>query len=88
MNSQYSIDYVNKVGVEEKKDPNTMIISGGLPASAFLNHFPEVVLDLRVHQGRENPFVDLALECEFTCSIMLLVLIKVLALVLVLLSVL
>ncbi|KAL8244972.1 hypothetical protein R6Q59_011230 [Mikania micrantha] len=45
------------------------IITGGLPVTAFLNHFPEVVLDLRVHQG--TPLVDLALECDLTCCMML-----------------
>ncbi|KAK9079674.1 hypothetical protein SSX86_001347 [Deinandra increscens subsp. villosa] len=48
-------------------DPVTII---GAPAStAALNQFPEVVLDLKNHRG--TPLVDLALECELTCSIML-----------------
>ncbi|KAI3821276.1 hypothetical protein L1987_08840 [Smallanthus sonchifolius] len=37
-----------------------MTIRGSPPASAFLNHFPELVLDLRVHRG--TPLVDLALQ--------------------------
>ncbi|KAL8216744.1 hypothetical protein R6Q57_023581 [Mikania cordata] len=45
------------------------IITGGLPVTAFLNHFPEVALDLRVHQG--TSLVDIALECDLTCCMML-----------------
>ncbi|KAJ0491594.1 putative PB1 domain-containing protein [Helianthus annuus] len=58
----YSID---DLGVPD--DP--MTISGAPPATAFLNHFPEVVLDLRIHRG--TPLVDLALECELTCFMMI-----------------
>ncbi|KAI3686908.1 hypothetical protein L1987_80598 [Smallanthus sonchifolius] len=43
--------------VDDGSDP--MIISGAPPAYAF----PEVVLDLRIHQG--TPLVDLALECDW-----------------------
>ncbi|KAI7740097.1 hypothetical protein M8C21_019566 [Ambrosia artemisiifolia] len=50
--------------------PNdSMMIVGAPPARAFKNFFPEVVLDLRVHIG--TPLVDLALECELTCFMML-----------------
>lgn len=51
----------------EVDDP--MTITGAPPSRAFLNHFPEVVLDLTLHRG--TPLVDLALECELTCFVML-----------------
>ncbi|KAI3687546.1 hypothetical protein L1987_81243 [Smallanthus sonchifolius] len=47
----------------------SMTISGAPPSTAFLNHIPEVVLDLSLHRG--TPLVDLALECELTCFMML-----------------
>ncbi|KAK1425245.1 hypothetical protein QVD17_20593 [Tagetes erecta] len=46
------------------------IISGGPVVTAFLNHFPEVIVDLRSYQG-SNPLVDCALECGFLCCMML-----------------
>ncbi|XP_076894734.1 protein NLP7-like [Bidens hawaiensis] len=46
-----------------------MTITGAPPSTAFLTGFPEVVMDLRVHRG--TPLVDLALECELTCFVML-----------------
>ncbi|GJT47876.1 hypothetical protein Tco_0974033 [Tanacetum coccineum] len=52
----------NKVHIE--KD-----ISNGPQAMAFLNRFPQVVLDLRVHKG--SPLVDKALDCGFTSVILL-----------------
>ncbi|KAJ0491591.1 putative PB1 domain-containing protein [Helianthus annuus] len=50
-------------------DHPDMIISGAPPATAYLNLFPEVVLDLGLHRG--TPLVDLALECELTCFMMI-----------------
>ncbi|KAJ0724358.1 putative PB1 domain-containing protein [Helianthus annuus] len=50
-------------------DHPDMIITGAPPATAYLNLFPEVVLDLGLHQG--TPLVDLALECELTCFMMI-----------------
>ncbi|KAI3821274.1 hypothetical protein L1987_08838 [Smallanthus sonchifolius] len=58
--------------IDEGHNPNpnpAWIISGGPVVTAFLNHFPEVVLDLRVHQG--SPLAVCALECELTCCVML-----------------
>lgn len=63
MSYQYRID---QIGAE--KDDNHMIINGP-PATAFLNHLPEVVLNLSVHQG--NPLMRSALECELTYSLLL-----------------
>ncbi|KAK9079578.1 hypothetical protein SSX86_001251 [Deinandra increscens subsp. villosa] len=48
-------------------DARTII--GGPPCTALRHHFPEVVLDLRAHQG--TPMVDLALESELSCFMML-----------------
>ncbi|XP_076958504.1 protein NLP6-like [Bidens hawaiensis] len=45
------------------------IISGGPVIAAFLNHYPEVVLDMRALSG--SPLVDVALECDLTCCVML-----------------
>ncbi|KAK9049418.1 hypothetical protein SSX86_031613 [Deinandra increscens subsp. villosa] len=48
---------------------NPIVITGAPPGTAFETGFPEVVLDLTVHRG--TPLVDLALECELTCFMML-----------------
>lgn len=61
---KYSIDNPNRCS-----NP-PWIISGGPVVTAFLNHFPEVIVDLRSHQG-SNPLVDCALECGFSCCVML-----------------
>ncbi|KAK1419891.1 hypothetical protein QVD17_29317 [Tagetes erecta] len=46
-----------------------MVIHGAPAARAFIRFAPEVVLDLSAHRG--TPLVDLALECELNCSLML-----------------
>ncbi|KAJ0795064.1 hypothetical protein HanPI659440_Chr04g0146091 [Helianthus annuus] len=56
---------------DSSDNPPPWFISGGGPVvSAFLNHFPEVVLDLRVLQG-SDPLVDRGLECDLMCCVML-----------------
>ncbi|KAM0066335.1 putative PB1 domain-containing protein [Helianthus debilis subsp. tardiflorus] len=62
---QYSYALSDRVVV----DDDAMIIYGAPPSTAILNQFPEVVLGLRAHRG--TPLVDLALECELTCFMML-----------------
>ncbi|KAL4592735.1 hypothetical protein LXL04_005739 [Taraxacum kok-saghyz] len=64
LNYRYNID-VNKLDV----DNETTIISGA-PASAFLNHLPEVVLDLKAHDNG-CPLVRSALECDLMAYIVL-----------------
>lgn len=61
LNYKYSID-----GRRNKVEP--MIINGLLDA-AFLNGFPEIVLDLRDYQG--SPLVDKAIECGLASLILL-----------------
>ncbi|KAJ0504012.1 hypothetical protein HanHA89_Chr12g0454641 [Helianthus annuus] len=63
----YAIILNNNDGLQV--DHPDMIISGAPPATAYLNLFPEVVLDLGLHRG--TPLVDLALECELTCFMMI-----------------
>ncbi|KAI7747782.1 hypothetical protein M8C21_006153 [Ambrosia artemisiifolia] len=46
-----------------------MTITGAPPSTAILSLFPEVVLDLTPHRG--IPLVDIALECDLTCFMML-----------------
>ncbi|XP_076927814.1 protein NLP7-like [Bidens hawaiensis] len=57
--------------IHEGRDNNhpAWIISGGPVLAAFRNRFPEAVLDLRELSG--SPLVDVALECELTCCVML-----------------
>ncbi|KAK9053937.1 hypothetical protein SSX86_025012 [Deinandra increscens subsp. villosa] len=55
--------------IDEGENP-PWIISGGPLTTAFLNHFPEVVLDRRVGRG-SDPLVDYRLECDLTCCVML-----------------
>ncbi|KAI7751679.1 hypothetical protein M8C21_008453 [Ambrosia artemisiifolia] len=59
---QYSIQ-------ELDDDDPAWIITGGPFAAAFLNRFPEVVMDLRVLRG--SPLAVCALECELMCSVIL-----------------
>lgn len=65
----YSIDDVyNNIQVddEDDDDDDDIMIT---PATAFTNLFPEIIVDLRVNKG--NTFVDCALDCELTSSILL-----------------
>ncbi|MFS7951214.1 hypothetical protein Hanom_Chr07g00592281 [Helianthus anomalus] len=56
---------------DSSDNPPPWFISGGGPVvTAFLNHFPEVVLDLRALQG-SDPLVDCGLECDLMCCVML-----------------
>ncbi|KAJ0795066.1 hypothetical protein HanPI659440_Chr04g0146111 [Helianthus annuus] len=55
---------------DSSDNPPWFISGGGPVVTAFLNHFPEVVLDLRVLQG-SDPLVDCGLECDLMCSVML-----------------
>ncbi|KAK1425244.1 hypothetical protein QVD17_20592 [Tagetes erecta] len=48
---------------------DAMTIVDAPPCHAAFKYFPEVVLDLSLHRG--TPLVDLALECELTCFLML-----------------
>lgn len=64
---QYSINNNDKV----KEGDVDVITSGGPLVNAFLNHFPEVVMDLKAHKAKGNTLVDCALKFELTCSIFL-----------------
>ncbi|KAJ0724359.1 hypothetical protein HanPI659440_Chr12g0446871 [Helianthus annuus] len=61
---QYSIDQG-----DNKINHHAWIISGGPVVTAFLNRFPEVVLDMRDHQG--SPLAVCGLECDLKCCVML-----------------
>ncbi|KAK9050777.1 hypothetical protein SSX86_030253 [Deinandra increscens subsp. villosa] len=61
---RYSIDDPNS-----NPNPPWIISAGGPVATAFLNRYPEVVLDLSVHRG--SPLVDCGLDCDLACGVML-----------------
>ncbi|KAF5776496.1 hypothetical protein HanXRQr2_Chr12g0524891 [Helianthus annuus] len=55
--------------IDERNNNPAWIISGGPVVTAFLNRFPEVVLDMRDHQG--SPLAVCGLECDLKCCVML-----------------
>ncbi|KAJ0817288.1 hypothetical protein HanPI659440_Chr00c07g0717711 [Helianthus annuus] len=55
--------------IDERDNNPAWIITGGPVVTAFLNRFPEVVLDMRDHQG--SPLAVCGLECDLKCCVML-----------------
>lgn len=57
-------------GDDDVTNNQAEIINSGPPATAFFNHIPEVVMDLKLHKGKST-LVDKALNLGFSGLILL-----------------